>query len=433
MNKTVYTIVLFFFLLNTPFAQDIICGHDLARAKMERLYPGYQQSVDKTFEKAKAHTNNLRHPNTTFTIPIVVHVVWNEEEERVDSSLILSQIEILNEDFQRLNEDAGQVRDEFVNVAGNAMINFELQEIIYVETESIYEVNIFTGALPDAVKFSDQGGSDAIEPEFNLNLWVCNIQPIIFGGQFAGQLLGYAYPPNDLSNWPKQFEFPEGQFEGVVVDYRAIGRNNPVPVQILPGQEVNLLKGRTTVHEVGHYLGLRHTWGDNDPGFPTSCNVDDGIDDTPNSGIQSMFDCNFEQNSCNDGNMDDLPDMIENFMDSANETCQNSFTMGQVALMRGVLETERCMLVGACQDVATRQLIQTDINIQPNPSTGVFNIQTEDVVLSNFDFTIFNSAGIAISFKLTDKTINLSHYPSGVYFLQGQNETHIIQQKLIKM
>ena len=432
MNKTVYTLFLFIFALNTSFAQNVICGHDLVRAKMEKMYPGYQKSVDQTFEDAKSHSKNLRQPNTIYTIPVVVHVVWKEEEEKIDSSLILSQIEILNDDFQRLNEDAVEVRDEFLDVVGNPMITFELQEIIYVETEATYDVNIFTGSLPDNVKFSNQGGSDAVTTETNLNIWICKIQPIEFAGQFGGQLLGYAYPPNDLNNWPEGAVFPEDDYEGVVLDYRTVGSNNPIPIQILPNQVVNLLKGRTAVHEVGHYLGLRHTWGDADPGFPNSCNVDDGIEDTPNSGIQSMFDCNIYQNSCND-NPGDLPDMIENFMDSSRETCQNSFTAGQAALMRGVLETSRCMLVDACQDVSTRQLLKTQINIQPNPSTGIFNIQSLDVNISNFGFNLFNSTGINFPIKLNNGSIDLSNFPSGLYFLQGHNETHLIQQKLIKM
>lgn len=432
MNKAVYAIALYFFFLNISFAQNIICGHDMVSAKMESRYPGYQKSIDKTFEDAKAHSKNLRRPNTTFTIPIVVHVVWNEEEEKIDSSLILSQIDILNEDFQRLNADADDIRDVFSTVVGDPMINFELQEIIFVETESIYEVNLFTGDLPDSVKSSAQGGSDAVSPATTLNMWICHIQPIIFGGSFGGQLLGYAYPPNDLDNWPEGVEFPEGNLEGIVVDYRAVGKNNPFNIQILPDQMTNLENGRTTTHEIGHYLGLRHVWGDFAPGLPNSCSVDDGIEDTPNAGQQTTFECDFTKNTCTAG-INDLPDMIENFMDSAGEACQNSFTLGQIELMRSVLETSRCELVGACVDVSTKQLIPTHVDIHPNPSSALFQIEANEVILSDFDFIIFDSAGIRHPVKLNNNVVDLSGFPTGVYFLQGRNETNIIQKKLIKM
>jgi hypothetical protein len=91
------------------------------------------------------------------------------------------------------------------------------------------------------------------------------------------------------------------------------------------------------------------------------------------------------------------------------------------------------MLVDACQDVSARQLVKTNISIHPNPSTGIFNIQSQEVSISNFSFNVFNSAGIIFPIKLNNKSIDLSDFPPGIYFLQGHNETHLIQQKLIKM
>ncbi len=431
MQKLVFCILFLILTCQLSIAQNTICGHDLVMNKMERLYPDYKESLDKSFTEAIDHSNNMRYPNTTFTIPVVVHVVWKEEEEKLDSSFILSQIEILNEDFQRQNADADNIRPIFEDIVGNPMINFDLKEIKVVQTDTIFDVDLITGQLPDYVKLDAEGGSSAVDPDRHLNIWICNIQPLIIAGEFAGQLFGYAYPPNDLSNWPPGAVFPEGELEGIVLDYRTVGRDNPFTITFAPGSTVQLAKGRTAVHEVGHYLGLRHVWGDGTT-LNNSCNVDDGIADTPNAGSQTIFDCNPMQNTCSDG-ANDRPDMIENFMDSAAESCQNSFSQGQANFIRAVLELQRCELVEVCQEVSTTQLINTPIDIYPNPSKDIFYIQNNSTDLSDFNFIVYNSAGKQTSVQLLNHTIDLTNLPAGIYYLTGQNKTHVIQKRIVKL
>ena len=93
--------------------------------------------------------------------------------------------------------------------------------------------------------------------------------------------------------------------------------------------------GMACVHEVGHYLGLRHIWGD--PITGSGCEVDDGISDTPNQNAASQFTCNFDLNSCTDNPLD-YPDMVENYMDYSSDDCMNMFTLNQSSIMRAVLE-----------------------------------------------------------------------------------------------
>ena len=149
------------------------------------------------------------------------------------------------------------------------------------------------------------------------------------------------------------------ELDGVVIDYRVFGRNSPFELDLGQGTPI-VTQGRTPVHEVGHYLGLRHVWGDGGGLLGgDSCMEDDGVADTPNSGSQANFDCDPTRNTCIDAT-DDLPDMIENFLDYSSEACMNSFTMGQIEIMRGVLENERCMLVDACSVLSTNALDVSD-------------------------------------------------------------------------
>ncbi len=433
MNRVIL-LVLSLAIFNIPtWAQHVPCGYDLVVEQMERKYPGYKKSINKTFQDAKKNTTSLRSSSMVYNIPVVVHVVWNEEEEMLDDSLITSQIEVLNEDFRRLNKDADQIRDIFSDVVDDPMIEFTLEEVVYVKTDSLFSFD-FANGLPDGVKFNNSGGSDAWDNLSYLNIWVCKIQPIEFAGQVAGIIFGYSYPPNNLDNWPPEAAIPDPSFDGVVLDYRTVGKNNPYTIDPGAGEEIQLAKGRTAVHEIGHYLGLRHIWGDGDYFSANSCDFDDGIEDTPNSGSSSLSDCNNLQNTCS-STMDDLPDMIENFMDYSDENCQNSFTIGQIELMRSVLENQRCQLVQGIPNcaVSTSQLQEIKINIHPNPSTGLFQLNSTTLNLENFNLDIIDISGKAYPVNIQTKTLDLSEFTSGIYIIRGSNGKQIFQQKLIKL
>src|SRR5690606_22725573 len=155
----------------------------------------------------------------------------------------------------------------------------------------------------------------------------------------------------------------DGLSDGVVIQFQCFGSNNPNPLPNPDGSgDILEVLGRTVTHEVGHYLGLRHIWGDGD------CTAQDGVDDTPNATGQSDFDCDASKNTCVDNIFGvDLPDMIENYMDYSAEDCQNSFTQGQVDIMHGVLDNERYDLVhGNPASVST--LDEISLSIFPNPA-----------------------------------------------------------------
>lgn len=434
MLKTKILLGLLFILFgHCMHAQHQPCGYDLAVDQMEKKYPGYRQLVQQTMKKAKQDGAANRNSNMVYKVPVVIHIVWKNEEENLSEELIDSQMEVLNEDYRRLNPNANEVRPIFDDVVGDPMIEFELVEIIRTQTGNEFSLDLFTGALPDNVKSSASGGSDGRDPDKFLNIWICKIQPITIGTLSVGQLLGYAYPPVGLEHWPAGVNAPSPSVEGVVLDYRTIGRNSPFTIDPGLGQEIQM-HGRAATHEVGHYLGLMHIWGINDDpfGIQDSCNSDDGMDDTPNAGSQSTFDCDHTKNSCIIG-MNDQLDMVENYMDYSNEACQNSFTMDQIAMMRGVLEGPRCGLVGLCDPTSSNNLLSRNVEIFPNPSNSHINIIGLNEAGRNFQYIIYNNIGQElISGKGSQNAIEINQLKEGIYYLKLISDDEELNLPFIK-
>ena len=233
-------------------------------------------------------------------IPVYVHVVYANSTENISDAQIQTQIDVLNDDFRRTNSDASNTPSDFTNVAADSEINFTLTETKrYSNSTSSWGTN-------DTVK----AAYPPITPETHLNIWVCEI---------GGGILGYA-------------QFPGGPVstDGIVVDYRFFGTigTAAAPFDL----------GRTATHDVGHYLNLRHIWGDG------GCNVDDFVEDTPTAGGPNYTGspCAYPgPNSCRPRGkkgQNDLPDMFQNYMDYSDDTCMNLFTEGQKTRMRAIFE-----------------------------------------------------------------------------------------------
>ena len=435
-NKNLFACLLFILFSNLVYAQKHEpCAYDFATEMMEKKYPGYKEAVTKTIQKAKAKGLESRNSNMVYKVPVVIHIVWKEAEENLTDELIASQMEVLNEDYRRLNPNANETRAIFEDVVGDPMIEFELVETVRTQTGNEFSLDFLTGALPDNVKSSSSGGSDAWDTESYLNIWICKIQPIQIGGLNLGQLLGYAYPPAGLDNWPEGVNAPSPELEGVVLDYRTIGRDSPFTIDPGLGMEIQL-HGRAATHEVGHYLGLLHIWGiQEDPfGVDDTCDSDDGMDDTPNAGSQSAFDCDHTRNTCNSGT-DDMLDMVENFMDYSNEACQNSFTNDQIATMRGVLEGPRCALVGLCDPTSTTDTnLDLEIDIFPNPAKDFIYVNSEREELKIISYSIYSYEGKEIRTQqiINQQLLNIANLSSGVYYIRFNTEIGYSTKSFIK-
>jgi hypothetical protein len=390
----------------------------------EQLTPGYRQHVDQQFEMAKAwKSQHLEKSGETYIIPVVVHIVYNTADQNLPNAVIEDQIASLNADFGRLNPDTVNMRSDFQPVAGNPNIQFVLasRDQEGNPTNGITRTQTSTYSFGDMealwsgdfspmekVKSTLDGGIDAWDQSHYLNIWICNMSVFDFEGNEAVALLGYGMPPLNMPNWPEMASLGDG----VVLQYHCLGRNNPVPLVINGSPYTSL--GRVLTHEIGHYLGLRHIWGDGD------CLMDDGIADTPDAAYSSAQDCNAQQNSCFDnvGPWGDLPDMIENYMDYSSEFCQNTFTAQQTALMQGVLEIQRAELVADNSGLGMAELQAAQIQLYPNPVSGILTIhvaaEITALVLTDISGKVVREIDAA-----QQLTIDFSGIEPGVYVLQS--------------
>jgi hypothetical protein len=383
-------------------------------------YPGYKEQVEQSLSEAK-NLSRAANESEVFEIPVVFHVLYNAPEQNLDESIIIRQLEILNEDYRRTNADTSNLREEFNDIKStDSKIKFKFASSdpqgnptngIIKKSTTLTSFANFTAILGDLssierVKSSADGGDDPWDQSRYLNIWICNMAIPLLGPS----ILGYATPPANLPNWPAGGV--GDLIDGVVLQFQIVGDNNPNTISAGGGEYVS--KGRTAVHEVGHYLGLRHIWGDD-----TNCEGNDGIDDTPSAADQSDTDCDTSKNTCVDNiNGVDLPDMIENYMDYSAETCQNSFTKGQVDLMRSVIQNQRVLLSSKQHAFSSN----FSVNIYPNPSSNSININTKNVLSA---YKIFSVDGRLIKSEdnFNSKTIELIDFAKGIYLLELSDKT----------
>ncbi len=272
----------------------------------------------------KENRENLNQTKNIITIPVVVHIVYFSPIENVPYENILSQINILNEDFRNNNSEIPP--DLFSNVDADCEIDFCLARVdpAGIPTSGVTRTQTtifeFSG---DKVKFTAQGGKDIWDRDKYLNIWVC---------QLSSGMLGYS---------PNPGVSPE--VDGVVIDYRAFGSLGDYLY-------ADYNQGRSCVHEIGHWLNLFHIWGDDGGACEGDQNAgSDEVPDTPDQADANYGCVRFPHPSCTN-----ISDMFMNYMDYSNDECLYLFTKGQRARMRAILNGPRVTLQSsmACQNQA---------------------------------------------------------------------------------
>ena len=223
--------------------------------------------------------------NGKIQIPVVVNVLYKTTAENISLAQIQSQIDVLNKDFNATNSDFNQVPATFSAVKANVGISFVLDAVYRKSTtKSSWGTN-------DAMKKTSTGGIAPTSPTTKLNLWVCTI---------GGGILGYA-------------QFPGGSSatDGVVIDSKYLGTTGRATAPFN--------KGRTATHEVGHWMNLRHIWGD------ATCGSD-LVSDTPTHNTANYGIPAFPHYSTCSG----TPiEMTMNYMDYTDDAGMYMFSNGQ--------------------------------------------------------------------------------------------------------
>ncbi len=378
--------------------------------------PRYADQMAAVEENARHWLENNRDQmgGTVLTIPTVVHVVWIDPDQNLSDAQVISQIDVLNQDFRRLNADTLLTRPEFDSTAADFEVEFCLATtdpngnpttgITRTQTQGGQLFGFF-GPLDD-VKSASTGGVDPWPTDQYLNIWVCNLLPII---------AGYA-----------QFPGEDSLTDGVVIGYSFFGTIG----DLTPPYN----KGRTTTHEVGHWLGLRHIWGDGD------CTMDDFVADTPGSDANNSGGCLNVKNSCTDS-LYDYDDQVENYMDYSNDSCMNMFSEGQKTRAWSFINTDRvalfssqgCSLAVALEDA---QIMEDPFTIYPNPSAGNIFLTWEGDPTLEVDYQIYNAMGQMVGNKKMSpgerKTeINLSGLSNGTYFVVSTSAGKRYTKKLL--
>jgi hypothetical protein len=394
------------------------CATTVYDSLLAQRYPGWQQSrqalermvLERTHQTARLDNDSL------IQIPIVVHIIHHEAGSQpgtggnLSDQQIRSQIPVLNEDYRRragtpgynTNPVGTDIYLEFYlatcDPAGHPTTGITRTYDAQIDYDVYSEDDVRLKSL--AYWPSDQ----------YLNIWVTDIHP---------PYIGFTQFP-DLSQLSGLIdENGPASTDGIVIDYQVFGRPS---ASRLYGQ------GRTTTHEIGHWLGLLHTWGD------TFCG-DDYCEDTPTAetSAQSLDNtCPALYSHCSGA---ETRNMIENYLDYTPDGCMNIFTLDQKARMREVLQVSprrRQLVVNSTRCLPLPATEQLTVELYPNPTTGNENGLTSVKVLlkgqQNVSIQIWNAIGQLVAQQnysaISNSLLTFDSRPlsSGMYFLIVRTE-----------
>lgn len=386
-NKALISVILVFGIVFNTFSQ--IQHRGCASHILDSIHRSENPSFNlarRSLEKKIQSSSKKQRLSTTdnsfiYTIPVVVHIVYdpNVPSSNISDEQVLEQLEALNKDFRRLNIDAINTPAKHLGVAADTKIQFCLANKDPLGNPIELAINRTPANkasyhyLNDDVKLKKEiyWPSDQY-----LNIWVTRL---------SSNILGYAQFPSDSDLSGLKGFSSEATTDGVVIDYRVFGVN--------PNSNSLYNLGRTLTHEVGHWLGLLHIFGEN-----LNCDTD-FVEDTPTQGVdnEGLTNCDTIIYSCGSNEV-----MYQNYMDYTSDRCMNLFTNGQALRMHSAILTSPNRLAllsskGCCGEEAEvytppySQNFDNEFNsISWNDST-YFTDQQWIQTITNYGFSAYSS------------------------------------------
>ncbi len=394
------------------------CGSPVIENQIQAKDPDFnlrREQIEQFTEHYLQHAEQAKGTRATiYRIPVVVHVIHNGQSigtgANISNNQVYSQIAILNKDYRKKNTDSLATSHAFYSTTADCEIEFCLAgtDPSGNYTSGIDRVN---GGL-SSYDYTDMDGfvkqNTIWDRDRYLNIWVAPL------GGSASSILGYATPPGSPSD-----------VDGVVVGTTYFGNVGNVSAPYN--------KGRTATHEIGHFLNLRHIWGDNFCG-------NDFVSDTQPAEDANYGCPSFPYNANNSCGAGVNGEMYMNYMDYTDDACMKMFTTGQKNRMRAVLASggSRNSLTtsNTCNwPTAIQEVQEKSFKLFPNPANGHFYIQGQGNFESDTKVLIYNTFGQSVNslVEIQPETPNRYYLEtgnllSGTYYVQvvsgNQSFTH---------